>query len=137
MTIGRALLVLAAATIVCAYVGWLPSVDESVRTVLEAPTAHGGPVHMERDEALLLVFFCMFLAPFAGAAAALFLGFVLALLSGLVRPAVRSLQLPSGLSTAVAVVVFATTLYVVRQSWLPPSRWMFEVLARAYQVAFT
>jgi hypothetical protein len=136
MTIGRLLLLLAAVTILCAYLGWLPTVDESVRSLLRTPTGPSGPVHMERDEALMLLFFCIFLAPFAGLAAIFFVGFVLALLSGLVRPLLRIVALPEALSMVVAVVVLATALFAARQSWMPPARWMVEVLARAYQVAF-
>jgi uncharacterized membrane protein YvlD (DUF360 family) len=137
MTIGRLLLLLAAVTILCAYFGWLPLVDQSARALLQPTRTRVAPASMERDEAMLLFFFCMFLAPFAVAAAVLTAAFVLAMLSGSIRPAVRWLSLPSYIAPTLAVLVFATTLIVVRHRWLPTTRWMFDVVIRAYQVAFT
>jgi hypothetical protein len=137
MTLRRLALVLAAAALLCVYFGWLPRVDDSARTLLHMPGSYGRPVHMERDEALMLVFFCVFLSPFAAFMAAVLLGLLIAMVAGLIRPVVLAVRLPSAVATLISTGAWSVALYVWRQAWLPPSRWMVEVLSRAYQVAFT
>lgn len=130
------IIVLAALTIMWAFMGWLPPVDDSTKLFLRPP-APPHSVHLERDEALLLAFFCTFVAPIAASVLALLFAFAVAVVGGLVRPITRALQLPDAAATVSAVGAWGMAVYVARPWWLPAWSWMFDVLTRAYQITFT
>ena len=144
------IVVLAALTVVCAYMGWLPAIDDETRALLRPPTtsapstsapstaaASVRPIRVERDEALLLAFFCVFVAPFAALIFALFMIFAIDLMSGIVRPLTRALRLPDAIARTSAAGGWIAAIYLARPYWLPGWSWMFEVLTRAYQVVLT
>src|SRR5207248_118504 len=140
--------VLAALTVVCAYMGWLPAIDEDTRALLRPATApstewaspsspSASNLKVERDEALLLAFFCVFVAPFAVMVFALFMVFAIDLVSGFVRPVTRAMRLPDAIARTSAIGGWAAVIYLARPWWLPSWAWIFEVLTRAYQVVLT
>ena len=116
--------------------GSLPGVEDGAKLYLRAP-APAHPVHLERDEALLLAFFCTFVAPIAGMVLALLFAFAVAVVGGFLRPLTRVLQLPDTAATVCAAGTWAVVVYVARPWWLPSWSWMFDVLTRAYQITFT
>ena len=143
------ILVLAALTIVCAYMGWLPAIDDGTRALLGPPTTapssewpstsspSASNIKVERDEALLLAFFCVFVAPFAVVIFALFMIFAIDVVSNMVRPVTRALRLPDAIARTSAVGGWSAAIYLARPYWMPGWSWMFEVLTRAYQVVLT
>jgi hypothetical protein len=140
---------LAALTVLCAYMGWLPTIDEETRALLRPPTiaapaaapslapARSSAREIEHDEAMLLVFFCVFVAPFAVMVALLVMMFAVDVASSVVQPVTRALQLPDAIARGSAVCGWATVVYLARPWWLTSCAWMVEVMTRAYQVALT
>ena len=144
------IVMLAALTVVCAYMGWLPAIDDDTKALLRPTTtaapstvspstspSPAAPIRVERDEALLLAFFCVFVAPFAVLVFALFMFFVIDVASGIVRPVTRALRLPDAIARTSAAGGWIAAIYLARPYWMPGWSWMFEVLTRAYQVALT
>jgi hypothetical protein len=136
VSIRPTIIVLAALTVLWFFTGSLPNVDDGTKALLRPP-APPKSVHLERDEALLLAFFCTFVAPIAGMVLALLSSFAVAVVGGLVRPITRLLQLPDATATVCAVGVWLAAVYAARPWWLPAWSWAFDVLTRAYQITFT
>jgi len=144
------IVMLAALTVLCAYMGWLPAIDDDTKALLRPPgtatpstlspstsPSSAAPIRVERDEALLLAFFCVFVAPFAVLVFALFMIFAIDVASGIVRPLTRALRLPDAIARTSAAGGWIAAIYLARPYWLPGWSWMFEVLTRAYQVVLT
>jgi hypothetical protein len=90
-----------------------------------------------RMDALTLLFFCTFAAPFALAVAAAAAAFLLAVLVEAARPASRALAMPETATRATIALAVGSAAWLARDAWLPRSLWVLGVLARAYRVGLT
>jgi hypothetical protein len=105
---------------------WLSS-QPSVSTAFRDP-------RFGYQDALIFLFSLVFLTPLAGLISIVALLFLLAVLGGMFLPVARTLTLPDWASTALAIGIFGTALWVSSPLWAPVLLQALGLIARAYVV---